>query len=95
MDTPASALPPMSRISYSFLQNFVKPHNKESITSTSSAPRFTENHTANDGTNSFAATTNVTLDESLHLLLADDCDWLFKMEQLTVCDMETWMKQSK
>ena len=91
MDTPASALPPMSRISYSFLQKFVKPHNKESITSTSSAPRPAENHAANDAsTNGFVVTTsNVTLDDSLHLLLTDDCDWLFKMEQLTVCDMET------
>lgn len=95
METPASALPPMSRISYSFLQNFVKPHDKESITSASSIARPTENHETSDVTNGFAVTNNVALDESLHLLLTDDCDWLFKMEQLTVCDMETWLTQSK
>jgi len=94
LDTPASALPPMSRICFSFLKTYLTPHDKPSIISTD--PAQTVEH-QNLNRNLVPAsdvghitTSDISQDESLDLLLANDCDWLTEnMEELAVCDMET------
>jgi len=84
----------MSRICFSFLKTYLTPHDKPSIISTD--PAQTVEH-QNLNRNLVPAsdvghitTSDISQDESLDLLLANDCDWLTEnMEELAVCDMET------